>query len=326
MGPEPRHPHIEAYLAHARSQGRTTVLGDLGLALDQYVAYLAGLGRQPATATAADVEAYRAVLGTPAASLDGRILAETTQGTRLGTVRAFHRFLVRRGLAFADPTVDISLPRIPTGQVRKDFLTLQEAEAFLATAAAAVEAAQPGSATRARAMRDLAMLAVALATGRRRSGLLNLHVEHLDVERQALRVEREKGSIGRVLPVAPWAVAVVRAYRDEARGILLRDRASPWLFVGLRGERVGGRTYDELVRRTHRATCTACPDLADLPTKAISTHGLRVTTARLLFLGGCPIRVVSDMLLHQKLTTTARYTPLALEDLRRVVESAHPRA
>lgn len=319
-------PIITTYLDHLRSRGRVRSCGDVGLVLTQYVGLLARQGQTPITARAEDTDRYRVFLTTPAASTTNRLLAVTTQTTRLGIVRAFHRFLVRRGLAMANPAAALELPRIASHQVRKDFLTLQEAQALLSTAAAAVDAARQGSSTWAAALRDLAMLALAIATARRSAGLCHLRVEHLNVERQGLRVEREKGFAGRVLPVVPWAVAIVRAYRDTARPVLLGARTSPWLFVGRRAECIGQRTWDAIVRRVHRDTVAACPDLTDLPGKIVSTHSLRVTTARLLFLGGCPIRVINELMLHRRLSTTAAYTPLDLDALRRAIVAAHPRA
>ena len=317
---------VMTYLDHLGSQGRSRSCGEVAMLLSQYVAFLARTGQQPATASTADAEAFQAFLATPAAAVAGRPLAVTTQATRLGVVRAFHRWLKRRGLAIANPTRDLHLPRIDSRRVRKDFLTLQEAQAYLATASADVEAADPGSKAWASAMRYLAMVALSLATARRRSGLCDLLLGDLNVERKGLRVEREKGFAGRVLPVVGWAVDAVVAYRDQARPIILGTRTSPWLFVGQRGEHIGKRTWDGVVHRIHQETITACPDLTDLPGKNISTHCLRVTTARLLFLGGCPIRIINELMLHRRLSTTAAYTPLDLDDLRRAVLAAHPRA
>jgi site-specific recombinase XerD len=319
-------PAVAIYLDYLRARGRARSCGDVALVLNQYVGFLARRSRTPATATTEDAEAYRALLTTPAATIAGTILAVTTQATRLGIVRSFHRFLKRRGLAMANPAAALQLPRLDQRRVRKDFLTLQEAQAMLTTAAADIDALPHGSKTWATAMRDLAMLALAIATARRSAGLCHLLVSDLHVEQQGLRVSREKGFAGRVLPVVPWAVAVVQAYRDTARPVLLGSRTSPWLFVGQRAERIGQRTWDAIVRRVHHDTVAACPDLTDLPGKIVSTHSLRVTTARLLFLGGCPIRVINELLLHRRLSTTAAYTPLNLDELRRAMVAAHPRA
>lgn len=319
-------PAMTAYLLAEQGRGRGRCLRDVAVVLADYGRFLAKRSRTAATAGTEDVCAYAAFLASPAAALDGQGLAVTTQATRLGMIRGFHRWLRRRGLAITNPAADLALPRIDRRRVRKDYLTLLEAQAYLATAAAAVDAATPGSMTWAAALRDLAMAAIALATGRRCAGLCTLALEHLNPERLGLRVEREKGHIGRLLPVVSWAVRVAITYRDQARPVLLGGRSSPYLFVGRRDAHVGLRTWDATVRRLQRDTVAARPDLVDLPRKTISTHTLRVTTARLLFLGGCPIRIINEILLHRHLSTTAAYTPVELDDLRRALIAAHPRA
>jgi integrase/recombinase XerD len=165
-----------------------------------------------------------------------------------------------------------------------------------------------------------------MASGRRRAGLRDLRLADVDLERAELRVEREKGVAGRVLPIARWAASITATYIRDARPILARGRDLPWLFPGERVERMGHNEAREIVAELHTATCAANPDLANLPGKRITTHSLRVTCARLLFANGCPIRSVNAILLHQKLSTTAAYTPIPVAELRRVLLGAHPRA
>jgi site-specific recombinase XerD len=154
----------------------------------------------------------------------------------------------------------------------------------------------------------------------------SFQVAHLDAEQHELRVEREKGKAGRVLPVAAWAVAVVLRYLNEARPLLLKGRASDYLLVSQRANRLGERAFACLLDTAIAATITRNPDLSELPTKRISTHSLRVTFAVTLFSNGCGIRSLNELMLHANLSTTAQYTPIPLEDLRRVLLQSHPRA
>jgi integrase/recombinase XerD len=148
----------------------------------------------------------------------------------------------------------------------------------------------------------------------------------LNVEEREIRVEWEKGRPGRVLPVAIWAVELAVAYRDQARPIILGTRHSDHLFVGELALRVGLETYATMLHRLHAATCAANPDLTDLPSKRLTTHSLRFTFARTLFANGCNIRSINELMLHQKLSTTATYIPIPLEEMRRMLRAAHPRA
>jgi site-specific recombinase XerD len=130
-----------------------------------------------------------------------------------------------------------------------------------------------------------------------------------------------------VLPVAGWAITVVASYLCDARPILARGHDSPHLFLNLPGTGPITREalrwmLEQLLARTLREN----PDLTDLPGKHITWHSLRVSFATLLFSNGCDIRSVNELLLHRRLSTTARYTPIPVEDLRQVFRIAHPRA
>ncbi|MFW5846294.1 MAG: tyrosine-type recombinase/integrase [Planctomycetota bacterium] len=317
---------MQAYLDYLLGQGRASTARTVHTVLDQYAAFLATRQRTPASATAADVGAYRLHLASAAASTTGGPLAVSTQASRLASVKGFHRFLRRRGLVVHDVTQTLELPRFTRRTVRKDWLDQQEAQALLATAAERVAEHPTGGLSWAVASRDLAVVALALATGRRRSGLCGLRLRDLDPEESELRVAWEKGRPGRVLPVAGWAVRLVVHYRDRARPILLAGRTADWLFVGQHSDRLAVETYVAMLNRLHARTCASHPDLRDLPAKRLTTHSLRVTFARTLFANGCNIRSINEMMLHTKLSTTAAYTPIPLEEMRRVLRAAHPRA
>jgi integrase len=58
----------------------------------------------------------------------------------------------------------------------------------------------------------------------------------------------------------------------------------------------------------------------------LTPHSLRVSFAVLLFCGGASIRTINKLMLHDRLDTTARYTPVPLDDLHRTCLRAHPMA
>ena len=322
MEPDP----IDTYCSALVAQNRASTAKTVGFVLRPYAAFLATRNVTPATATVADMDASRAHLAGPVASAFAGPLARSTQIAHLSNIRTFHRWLLRRRLAIIDPTAGMPMPRTVRRVVTHIELDQQEAQAFLDTAAARVEAEPHGSRAWAVAWRSLALIALAMASGRRRAGLRDLRLADVDLERAELRVEREKGVAGRVLPIARWAASITAGYIREARPILARGRDMAWLFPGERAERMGRNEARAIVDDLHTATCAANPDLANLPGKRITTHSLRVTCARLLFANGCPIRSVNAILLHQKLSTTAAYTPIPVAELRRVLLGAHPRA
>lgn len=322
-----RHPAITSYLDGLRSAGKASTATTNTSYLDRYAGWLAAEGLDVLHVTGDALGRYQLWLANEHRTRHGKPLALATQATAILVVKALYRWLHRHGVLLADPAAAI-VPADPprTLTVAKDHLSQQETIALVDTLAAAVAAATPGTTTWALRLRDLAAISLALATGRRCQGLCDLLVEHLDAERCELRVEREKGKAGRVLPVAAWVVAIVGRYLREARPLLLKGQASAHLLVSQRADRLCPRGFAFLLDEAIAATIAGNPDLTELPGKRISTHSLRVTFAVTLFANGCGIRSLNELMLHTNLTTTAQYTPIPLEDLRRVLLANHPRA
>lgn len=241
-------------------------------------------------------------------------------------LKGFYGWLVDRGHLVADPARHLGIRVVASRVVVTEHLTLQEATALIQTQASLLTARRPGSASYASDLRNLAALCLTLATGRRMGGVLGMTVAQVDLGRKEIRVEREKGHVGRVLPVAGWAMAVIALYLMEARPLLTRGHDTPWLFVNLAGTGPADKmTLASMLKRLLVEVQRQNPDLTDLPGKRITWHSLRVSFATLLFQNGADIRSVNELLLHRDLSTTAKYTPVPVEDLRQVFRSAHPR-
>ena len=320
------HHTITAFIEYLNLAGREATARSYGWGLGVFERWLAGQRRDPLSATADDLRAYQRYLAEEYRVASGALLTKSSQGMRLACVLSFYEWMMKRGLIVVNVARSIVLPRIPQGMVRKDHLTLQEATALLQTKAAAASAYPEGCARWADQIRDLAFLCVALASGRRRAGIRHLAVQHVDLARNELRCEREKGKAGRVLPIAPWAMAILRIYLERARPILNWHQSNDFLFVGDREPCIGANTLAEIITRAHAATVAANPDLTELADKHLTPHSLRVSFASMLFRGGANIRTINELMLHDSIDTTARYTPIPLEDLRRTCLRAHPMA
>lgn len=316
---------LPAYLDHLRHAGRGETARAAAATLRQFAGWLAG--RDLLRLTTDDLRAFQRWLADEYRSTrDGRRLGRGTQATRLATIKAVFAWMHRRGQTVTDVASPITLPRLPPRQVQADHLTLQEAVALLNTLAARAAALAPGSYRWATEVRDLALVALGLATGRRRSGIRDLRVADLDRERAELRGSREKGVGGRVLPIAAWAVDILGTYLDRARPVLCWQVGNDALFPGDDGPQLGRNTIAAILERAQAATIAAHPDLTDLPAKRLTPHSLRVSFAHLLFQGGADIRTVNACLNHRLLGTTGLYVSVDLTDLRRICATAHPRA
>ena len=319
-------PAMVTFLEHLVLRGRVMTARSTGQALAQFQQWALASAVEPLMATAEHLAAFQSWLVTTYRAPSGKALAKATCSTRLAQVQSWYRWCQARGVISIDPSRRIGV-RVPRSRVVvREYLTLQEATALIQSQAGVVTAAKIGTHRHAEALRNLAAICLSITTGRRIGGMTALTAADLDCTRKELRVDREKGHIGRVLPVAGWAIEVAAIYLRDARPQLTRGHQAPWLFLNLRGD--GPITRDALrwmLEQAMERTIRDNPDLVELPSKRITWHSLRVSFATMLFSNGCDIRSVNELLLHRRLSTTARYTPIPVEDLRQVFRIAHPR-
>lgn len=321
------HPDMAEYLAYLELRGRQMTAVSVAMVFLRFRRWLDAEHLDPVAISSADLERFQEHLVTTYRTPQGRPLARSTMSTSMAVLQGWYRWLVDRHRLVADPARHLGI-RVPRSRVvLKDHLSLQEATALIQTQAQIVLGHRAGSLRRANELRTLAAISLALATGRRIGGLCALTVAQVDLDRRELRIDREKGQTGRVLPVAGWAIDVVGIYLRESRPLLTRGNdMMPWLFLDLTGTApMLTHALRGMFRRLLGRAITENPDLDELPGKRISWHSLRVSFATLLFSNGCDIRSVNELLLHRRLSTTARYTPVPIDDLRQVFRTAHPR-
>lgn len=264
-----------------------------GYQLGSYLAFLRERGREPVAAACEDVLAFlerRKDEGLKSASLFLAAMA----------VRQFHRYLAQAGLAPADPTAGMRLPRFKQ-RIPKP-LAPEAMERLLRSPLGA----------KFSALRDHAMLELMYATGMRVSELVGLRLGQLDLHGGWVRV-MGKGSKERLVPFGPRAGAALGRYL-EIRATRSPD-AGNVLFLNSRG---GPLTRGGFARRltvAARRTGTAGP---------VSPHQIRHTTATAMLEGGASLRVVQELLGHASVLTTQRYSHVSRDALRRACEKAHP--
>ncbi|MBI3333737.1 MAG: tyrosine recombinase XerC [Candidatus Omnitrophica bacterium] len=230
-----------------------------------------------------------------------RGLGKASVARRVATIRSLFRFLCREGYLSANPAQGLSRPK----QERRlpNFLSVEET-------ARLVEAP---SGDQVSSLRDRAILETLYSAGLRVSELVSLRIRDLDLIGGTLRV-MGKGRKERMVPVGSFCVQAIRRYL-KALGPEIDDE-SP-LF---RNRMKGGLT-DRSVRRILAGYLNRV-SLA----KKISPHALRHSFATHLLDRGADLRSVQELLGHSSLTTTQIYTHVTTERLKRVYESAHPRA
>ena len=235
---------------------------------------------------------------------DGVPYRATSVVRALSSIRAFHRFLMREGVADVDPTAGVIRPRLPRRLPRP--LSVDDVGKILA---------QPGRST-AQGIRDRAVLETLYGAGLRVSELVGLDVDDVDLEDGRVRV-LGKGSKERDVPLGRYARDAIAAYLTRVRPEIATARSRSALFLNLRGGRLTRQGCTGILER-HAAAARI--------QARVSPHTLRHSFATHLLEGGADVRVVQELLGHASVATTQVYTLVSKEHLREVYFSAHPRA
>ena len=242
------------------------------------------------------------------ASLSARGLSPATASRRRSAVRQFYRFALAEGWRTDDPSRRIDAPK--QGRSLPRTLSREEIERLLVAAGAREDGG---------AVRMLALVEMAYASGLRVSELLALKVEAVRRDPSWLIV-RGKGGKERLAPLntpAREAITAWLAVRDARRKPKTPD--SPWLFPST------GASGHLTPRRFAQLLDQAAIDAGIDPAR-VSPHVLRHAFATHLLEGGADLRVVQTLLGHADIATTQIYTHVATDRLSQVVNQHHPLA
>ena len=272
--------------------------------LRQFLAFLrtAHKGSLPAP-TAVDAYAVRSFLAARAGLGD----AKSSLGRKLAAIRSLFKYLAREGVVPQSPAAAVVTPKQEHRLPR--VLTADDAKRLMDN---------PGS-HEPRSVRDQALLEVLYSAGARVAELVGLNVEDVDLD-TGTATALGKGRKERVVLLGTKAVAALRAYLDSlplaplvGRG---KGEGTP-LFRNQRGGRLTARSVERIVAKE-------CQALESFPT--ITPHTLRHSFATHLLDGGADLRAIQELLGHASLSTTQRYTHVALDRLMEAYDKAHPRA
>jgi integrase/recombinase XerC len=229
------------------------------------------------------------------AHLRGKGLDARSINRKLSAVKSFFRFMVLNATLEDNPAAEIKGLKQAVRQPH--FLPQQEMTRLL-------EGADLGA-------RDLAMLETLYSTGIRVSSLVGLSVGDYDRRTGTLRIWA-KGSKEQEVPLGDPAMEALDAYLEERGHPPSKDA----LFLN----RFGGRLTTRSVQRLARSLGL------ELGVGRVTPHMLRHSFATHLLDAGADLRAIQELLGHESLKTTQKYTHVTLERLRKSYEHAHPLA
>jgi len=233
-----------------------------------------------------------------------RINKKSTIARKISAIRSFFKFLMRFGVIENNPAEGILTPK----QEKTVPVHLSVDEAFHLLDSMTGDSLSD--------LRNRAMFETLYSTGLRVSELAGINISDLDVHTGVVRVYG-KGGKERIVPIGRKAIVAIQAYREKLR-VECGDPAekNEALFLNKNKGRLTTRSIARILDR-HAKAC-------GLPSP-VSPHALRHTFATHMLDAGADLRAVQELLGHERLSTTQKYTHVSIDRLMKTYDKAHPR-
>jgi len=276
--------------------------------LEEFAAFVAGEGNDAEVSR--DLAARFDPRKVDALAIRGYLAAlyrknrKTTIARKLSAVRSFFRYLMRQGQIETNPAEGVLTPKqdkkIPSYLTVDDMFRLLDAVPDV----------------RLYDLRNRAIFETLYATGVRISELAGL--DTLDVDLHAKRIKVSgKGNKERIAPLGEKAAQAIWNYRErlyQETGIAF-EHGGP-LFLNKFKDRLTTRSMARCLDQLVRSCGMRVP---------VSPHTLRHTFATHMLDAGADLRAVQELLGHESLSTTQKYTHVSIDRLMEAYDKAHPR-
>lgn len=307
-------PWMERYLEHLRYEKNASphTLRNYASDIRQFIVYLTtsagGEARPAPEPSQIDNLTIREFMG----ELYRKKNRKSSIARKLASIRSFMKFLSVQGILAANPARNVASPK--RENLLPDYLTLDVVETLIEAPDTSTDLGK----------RDRAILELLYAAGLRVSELVGLNVGDVSLSEGLVRC-LGKGRKERIVPFGRKAADSLEAYL-RIRDNLVRSRGSKSgaekpggtaLFLNFRGGRLTARSVGNIVDRY----------VAGLAERLrVHPHTLRHTFATHMLGAGADLRAIQELLGHESLSTTQKYTHVSVEQLVHVYESCHPRA
>ena len=333
------HTYLE-YLRSVRNSSPHTVL-NYGKDLSQFEAYLSPPGVAAPDVAGVTHQMIREYVG----HLHSQKLEKSSIARKLASLRSFFKFCVREGWLKENPARLVPTPKLP--KRIPSVLSAEEMNGFLNQLAATSFEPRPKNAASADQSppaeplangrrfpdeellllrRDRALLELLYAAGLRVSELTGLNLADMDRREKILRV-RGKGNKERIVPYGGKAQEALEAYWPVREQLLLHSNTqrrrprgpahNEAVFLNYAGRRLTQRSVGRIVKKYVR--------LANINWD-LHPHSLRHAFATHLLADGADLRAIQELLGHQSLSTTQKYTHASIRQLMDIYDKSHPHA
>ena len=302
----------------AKAQTRRTAVE---LATDEFLRHLRARNASAHTikAYAGDLDAFAAYAGSRGwraidhiairgflSHLYDKGLNKTSVARALAAVRSLYRWLSQEGVVDQNPARLVSTPRLPKKLPRVP--TVEEVN-FVLDGKLPEVASFPE--------RDRLLLELLYGCGIRNSELVGINMDHIRRGDETILIHG-KGKKQRYVPFGEGVRAALAAYLPWRQRLLATvKRTTPALLVNQRGGRLTTRSVGRIVKKIAVAKGLS-PD--------VHPHTLRHAFGTHMLEEGADLRAIQELLGHERLATTQRYTQLSVKHMMDVYDQTHPRA
>jgi integrase/recombinase XerC len=233
-------------------------------------------------------------------------LSKTSVARALAAVRSLYRWLAREGVVEQNPAKLVATPKLPKKLPRVP--TIEEMNSV-------IDGQMPEVA--AFPERDRLMLELLYGCGIRNSELTGIDLDDIRLSAEAILI-RGKGKKERYVPFGDSVKTALAAYLPERHKVCgERGKTSAALLINRRGGRLTTRSVGRIVKKIAVAKGLS-PD--------VHPHTLRHAFGTHMLEEGADLRAIQELLGHERLATTQRYTQLSMKHVLQVYDQTHPRA
>jgi integrase/recombinase XerC len=233
-------------------------------------------------------------------------LSKTSVARALAAVRSLYRWLAREGLVEQNPAKLVATPKLPKKLPRVP--TIEEMNSV-------IDGEMPKAA--AFPERDRLMLELLYGCGIRNSELTGINLDDIRLSDEAILI-RGKGKKERYVPFGDSVKTALAAYLPERQKVIgTSGKRSAALLINLRGGGLTTRSVGRIIKKIAVAKGLS-PD--------VHPHTLRHAFGTHMLEEGADLRAIQELLGHERLATTQRYTQLSMKHVLEVYDRTHPRA
>jgi integrase/recombinase XerC len=238
--------------------------------------------------------------------LHGCGLSKVSVARALAALRSMYKWLAREGIVQQNPAKLVASPRLPKKLPRVP--TMEEVNDLL-------NAEMPESA--AFPERDRAIFELLYGCGLRNSELVGTELGDIE-EANGVILIRGKGKKQRYVPLEGAAADALMIYREARQRVLNAiHKNTRRLFINQRGGPLTTRSVRRIVKKI-AVSRGLPPDM--------HPHTLRHAFGTHMLTEGADLRAIQELLGHERLSTTQKYTQLSITHVMEVYDKTHPRA